>query len=80
MSEMLVEYMKKNYPNADLVNVYDKYRKLSFYGKETKSPSEINNDIDYLFVTTNGAEADALDLIKNGVIEKSKVCLMKLYY
>ena len=80
VSEMVVEFLKKNYPNAELVNVYDKYRKLRFYGKETKSPSEINNDVDYLFVTTNGAEADALDLIKNGVIEKSKVCLIKVYH
>lgn len=79
ISEMVVEFMKKNYPQSELTDVYDKYRNLRFYGKEKKSPSEIKNDIDFLFVTTNAATLDALEMIKNGVIEKEKVCLMKLY-
>ncbi len=79
MAEMLFEYMHKNYPNADMIHVYDKYKKGTFYGKAVEAPDSLKNDCDYLFVMTNGAEADALKAAADGNIDKQKICFMQLY-
>ena len=75
MSEMLVDYMSKNYPNSKLISVYDKYRKLNFYGLQTKSSDEVNSNEDFLFVTTEGATHDGIEKINNGRLNKSRTCL-----
>ena len=79
MSEMIVEYCKKNYPNARLKDVYDKYKRFDFYGIKTKSSEYVSNDVDFIFVTSNGPEKDARDMIAKNIISESKVCFIKLY-
>lgn len=41
MAESVVQYMQRTYPNAKLVHVYDKFRKLHFHGIETQTPDAL---------------------------------------
>ena len=60
-------------------DVYDKYKRFDFYGIKTKSSEYVSNDVDFIFVTSNGPEKDARDMIAKNIISESKVCFIKLY-
>ena len=60
MSEITVSYIKNNYPNARLMHVYDKYRKLDFEGITSRFPDDIANNVDEtVFVTAQPAKPEA---------------------
>jgi hypothetical protein len=44
LSELIDDYIKENYPNAILLNAFDKYRKLCFRGIYTLPISEIETE------------------------------------
>lgn len=63
ISSHAVRYIEEKYPNAELINVYDTFRELTFEGKRSQSPENIRkNQEDYILVTTNGAKNNALKL------------------
>jgi len=60
MAEITVSYIKSNYPNARLMHVYDKYRKIDFEDITSRSPNEIANNVDEtVFVTAQPAKPEA---------------------
>ncbi len=73
ISELIHEYINKNYPNAKLSNVYDKYRKLIFQGLETKAPEELLEDMDDLILFTSfSGQEKAKEFFDNHNIPKSR--------
>ena len=63
-SEIIINYMKEHYPNAKLKNIYDTYKRNIYHGIETKSPEEINNDDEFVFVAGYTATDAALELFQ----------------
>ena len=60
IAEVTVSYIKSNYPNARLMHVYDKYRKVSFENITSCLPSDIVNHVnETVFVTAQPAKPDA---------------------
>lgn len=62
LAELLDDYIKENYPNAILANVFDKYRKISFKGIKTEPISEINVQNLYnleIFITASAVTEEA---------------------
>lgn len=56
-SQLTVSYIKRNYPNAVLQHVYDKYRSITFEGIKTISPENIKTfENEYIFVTAQAAK------------------------
>lgn len=65
ISEWIIAYIKKNYPNARLCHVYDSYRKVNIHGLCSEDPEKIvQSPSETIFVTTNGAEEAARELFK----------------
>ena len=63
IAEVTVSYISRNYPNARLVHVYDKYRKVEFEGIVSSSPNDIVNNLDEtVFVTVQSARQEAQSL------------------
>lgn len=63
IAEVTVSYIRRNYPNARLVHVYDKHRKLEFEGIVSRSPDDIVNNLDEtVFVTVQAAKHEAQSL------------------
>ena len=79
MAEMLQKYIQFHYPNARLVNVYDKYRRLNFFGRCSCPPENVGSLSGCVFVTTIGAENDAKNLIRTGQLSPDRVCLFHHY-
>ncbi|WP_273321795.1 polysaccharide pyruvyl transferase family protein [Vallitalea guaymasensis] len=70
IAEVTVSYIKNNYPNACLMHVYDKYRKLKFEGITSQLPDYIKNNIDEtVFVTAQPAKFEA-QLLFNKIKKK----------
>ena len=61
ISECLFDFINKNFPNAELVAVYDSFKKVRFAGLETKSPDFIGNE-DFVFITATGAAPAAKEI------------------
>lgn len=60
IAEITCSYIKSNYPNARLMHVYDKYRKLDFEGIVSRLPDDIANNFDEtVFVTAQSAKPEA---------------------
>jgi len=60
IAEITFSYIKSNYPNARLMRVYDKYRKLDFEGVVSQLPDGIVNNFDEtVFVTAQSAKSEA---------------------
>lgn len=65
IAEVVVSYISANYPNAELINVYDKYRKILFQGVESRPPLEdlLIDDLNFtVFVTAQTAREEAIEL------------------
>lgn len=51
IAEYVIDYISEHYPNAELKNVYDKYRRVNFKGKQSKSVDEMREDDGYIIAT-----------------------------
>lgn len=68
LAELLDDYIKENYPNAILTNVFDKYRKISFKGIKTEPISVINVKNLYnleIFITASAVTEEAKIFFNN---------------
>lgn len=66
IAEETIFFIKNNYPNAVLKNVYDKYQDVNFYGIKTKKPQEILKSIDEIvIVTAQNAKQEALSFFES---------------
>ena len=56
-SEAIYSYIKNNYPNSQLVSIYDSFKTVSFMGLKSESPELIKNIKKkmLIFVTATGA-------------------------
>ena len=72
------EYISSHYPNAVLARVYDKYRKINFYGINSELPENIlQQKEEFVFVTSGGASREAFELFqKMGKSEDSYFLLL----
>ena len=60
IAEITVSYIKSNYPNACLMHVYDKYRKVDFDSITSRLPDDIVNYVDEtVLVTAQPAKPEA---------------------
>jgi hypothetical protein len=79
IAEYIVSYISDNYPNAQLMHVFDSFRKEKFAGLVSERPENI---VDYLeevvFVTTNGAEKAAIELFNKIKKPKNTYAFMKV--
>ena len=50
LTESIYQYITEKYPKAELVHVYDKYRKLNFHGKITEPVDNISVDDDEFLI------------------------------
>ncbi|MGN0739638.1 MAG: polysaccharide pyruvyl transferase family protein [Treponema sp.] len=63
ISEYIFDFIRKNYPNAKLINVYDSFKTVAFMGKISCHPKKLENgNEEFVFVTTIGAVAAAKEL------------------
>lgn len=79
ISEMLFEYIKSQYPNANLVAIYDTFKVSVFNGLTSKMPSEIDaksNEI--VFVTSFSGHAAANNLFSKMPGKKFLICWERL--
>lgn len=80
MSEMVVDYIRTNYPQAKLMAVYDKFRSVEFFGLRSVSPDAIRGLNGCLLVTTLAATPDVMRLCREGILKRDNVCIMTIYY
>lgn len=65
-SSLTVSYISKNYPNAKLCHVYDKYKKVKFEGLQAQHPSQIEKyPQETVFITTVSAIEEAQAFFKS---------------
>lgn len=75
-TEDVYDYISENYPEAKLVTVFDKYRKINFKGIKSKFTTELESCGDIcIFVTTPSASMEAKKLIGKNKENVKKYCL-----
>lgn len=79
LTQLVVEYIKKNYPKAVLTHIYDKNRSVVFEGISTEPFREFPEDPEqYIFVTAIAAAEDAKKAMKDFNKNPDKLCIAKI--
>lgn len=79
-SELLYQYISKNYKNAKLVGVIDLYRKTEFHGITTEGLSLLDNSTATVFVTVESANVMASKLMQERNYLNYVLCWQKQDY
>jgi hypothetical protein len=81
-AEATIEFLLSNYPNASLVNVYDAYREVDFYGFRAKSiellKKNINSEICFICCGENNIDS-RLDMVEKLALPEDKFIIVDLY-